>query len=223
LGAGGSITGLDAEDPEVEAPAVDLAWRVGVSDVTDVSVRGFYSGGGVGLYADVKGEVMSGPIWVSPIFGISVAADLDGGASFSAAPGFMVGTDQIWAAPRAIVGTASGEGVATGFGIGVGGSYGGTVRVMPEANLFYLPADFDRADLYLGFTLGLAYRHSNAEPLLPAVEEELRENSGPTGLETNEMSPAHELRPESQPRSQPRDGLDADTQVAPYPDDDPYP
>jgi hypothetical protein len=94
---------------------------------------------------------------------------------------------------------------------------------MPEANLFYLPADFDRADLYLGFTLGLAYRHSNAEPLPPAVEEELRENSGPTGLETNEMSPAHELRPESQPRSQPRDGLDADTQVAPYPDDDPYP
>lgn len=213
LGAGGSIAGVDGDEPELEIPAVDLAWRVGVSDVTDVSVRGFYGGGGIGLYADVKAEVMSGPIWVSPIFGASVAADLDGGASFAAAPGFMVGNKQIWAAPRALVGTASGRGVSTGFGLGVGGSYGGAVRVMPEANLFYLPADFEQDDLYVGFTIGLAYRRSNELPAqFEEDSEEGAEESGPMESEV----PEAQQDPESQP-------METVPVLPQYPDDDPYP
>ncbi len=214
---------MDGDDPDVELPAVDLAWRVGVSDVADVSVRGFYGGGGIGLYADVKAEVMSGPVWVSPVFGASVAADLEGGASVAAAPGLMFGNEQIWGAPRALIGTTAGEGVSTGFGFGVGGSYGGAVRVMPEANLFYLPADFERDDLYLGFTIGLAYRRSNAPVNTPVPEtapdgESTIEREQP--VEPDEAQEGTEVEAED---IESPDVTESEPAENPYPEDDPYP
>jgi hypothetical protein len=170
VGGGGAVTALESDDRRaVEGPAFDVAWRAGVSDTSDVSARAFFAGDAVGIYLDVKSEVMTAPVFVSPVIGLSAAAVLSGGTTIAISPGFMVGLEEIWVAPRAVVGTSTGEGVATGFGVSVGSSLGDRLRVLPELALFYLPANFERPDLYLGFTIGVAYRRERDR----SPEEEL--------------------------------------------------
>ena len=185
VGGGGAVTALEVDEREVEAPSFDAAWRIGVSDTSDVSVRAFYAGDSIGLYVDTKGEVLSGPVYVSPVVGVSAAVGLDGGSSVAISPGFMFGLEEIWAAPRAVVGTTSGEGLGTGFGVAVGSSLGDRVRVMPEIDLFYLPANFERPDLYLGFTIGVGYRNRSTAPEIAPPEPvgtQESANTAPTGL-----------------------------------------
>ena len=164
VGAGGAVTAIETDERDLEVPAFDLAWRIGISESADMSARAFYSGDAIGLYIDAKTEVLTAPVFVSPVMGLSVAAGLDGGSTVAVSPGFMVGLEEIWAAPRAVVIGSTDERVLTGFGLAVGSSLGERFRVMPEVDLFYMPADFERSDLYLGFTVGLAYRRERNHP-----------------------------------------------------------
>ena len=102
VGGGGALTAVESEERSVEAPAVDAAFRVGISNRSDASVRAFYSAESLGLYVDAKTEVQATPVYLSPVVGLSAAVHLDGGSTVAVSPGVMVGLGEVWAAPRAV-------------------------------------------------------------------------------------------------------------------------